>query len=58
MIWNKCAAAISDDGTARALGYIREHLNALHSLQCANDLQSKGKLLVRRTPTRSDADGD
>jgi len=58
MIWNKCAAAISDDETARALGYNRAHGNALLSLQCANDLQSKGKLLVRRTPTRSDADGD
>ena len=56
MIWNNCEAAISGDGTAPALGYNRAHGNALRSVQCANDLQSKGKLLVRRCPTRTDAD--
>ena len=57
MIWNNCEAAISGDGTARALGYNRAHGNALRSLQCANDLQPGGKLLVHRASTRSDADG-
>jgi hypothetical protein len=56
MTWNNCEAAISGDGTARALGYNRAHGNALRSLQCANGLQPGGKLLVRRASTRSDAD--
>jgi len=55
MICKNCEAAISDDGAARALGYNRVHGNALCPVQCSNDLRAKGKLLVRRTPTRSDA---
>jgi hypothetical protein len=58
MIWNNCEAAISDDRTPQALGYNRAHGDALRALQCSNDLQPKGKLLVRRAPTWPDADGD
>ena len=56
MIWNNCEAAISNDGTLQALRYNRAHGFALRSLQCANGLQPKRTLLVRRTAPRSDAE--